>query len=144
MHHFIPLFCYLLHSCIMCMVQFAAQLYYFAPAFKVRIFTAKAATSFMGTCTASSVATTYFTCDKALGSSSDEWISQDDGTSAWIRVQLNGLKNVTKLEIKTRCKYDRHSVKGVKVEFDGGSTQSVIIICYVGWMETLQSSIEIC
>ena len=124
------------------MVQFAPQLYYFAPAFNVRIFTAKAVTRLSGTCTASSEYRTYVSCDNALGSSSGWWISDNEGTSAWIRIQLTGEKYVTKLEIKSRCSdYDERKVKEVKVEFDDSSTQSVIIIYYEGWMETLQSSL---
>ena len=135
-HHSFPLFYYLIRTF---KVQFAPQFYYFAAAFNVRIFTAKAVTRFIGTCTASSVASTSYICEGALGSSSDEWISANDGTSAWIRVQLSGPKYVTKLEIKSICSnYDKHKVKDVKVKFDDDSTQSVIIIYYVGWMDTLQ------
>ena len=145
-HHSFPLFCYWIHTF---KVQFAPQFYYFAPAFNIRIFTAKAVTILsVEHCTASSADTDYsgvaYSCDQALGSSTGQWRSNNDGTSAWIRVELNEEKIVTKLEIKSRCSYTiGNNVKEVDVEFDDGSTQSVIIIYYVGWMETLQSSLEI-
>ena len=125
------------------MVQFAPQFYYFAPAFNVRIFTAKAVTSFSGDCTASSAYTNTYSkfsygCEGALRSSSGAWMSNNEGTSAWIRVEMSSQKIVTKLEMKTGCgNNDRDKVKEVEVKFDDDSTQSVIIIYYVGWMETL-------
>ena len=117
------------------MVQFAPQLYYFAPAFSVPIFTAKAVTRFVVTCTSSPVYGSNI-CDRALDPSSDKWVSDDQGTSAWIRVQLSGMKYVTKLELKAAChKYNGNKVKEVNMEFDDGHIQSVIII----YMEYVRS-----
>ena len=96
----------------------------------VRIFTAKPLTSFSLTCTASSVydseKSNMYRCDKALGSSSGEWKSDQDGTLAWMRVAMSGQKHVTKLEIKARCSDLAASrVKEVKLVFNDGSSQMV-------------------
>ena len=61
--------------------------------------------------------------------STGEWVSDNDGTAAWIIVQMNGQKYVSELEIKSRCaNFGYRKVKEVKMEFDDHSNQTVITI----------------
>ena len=84
--------------------------------------------SFSLTCTASSVYSTG-SCYDAVGSTTAQWLSDNQGTSAWIRVQMSGLKHITKLEIKSRCtNNDYNMVHTVDMEFDDLSTQTVITV----------------
>ena len=96
----------------------------------IRIFTV----SFIVACSSSSEYTSTYTyrCDRALSSSSGRWISDNDGTSAWIRVEMSDQKNVTKLEIKARCtNNDQSNAKSVRVEFDDGSSQLVRVTVFL-------------
>ena len=96
----------------------------------VCIVSAKPVGMFSVTCTASSQLTS---CYDALGSTAAQWMSNDDGISAYIRVQLSGQKYVTKLEIKSRCTTnDYNNVKVVDTEFDDGSLQTVSSVSVMG------------
>ena len=101
------------------------------------IFTAKPLTNLNLTCTSSSVYYSDFSCDNAMGSSTDAWVSNNDGTSAWVKVEMSSQTYVSKLEIKSICaNYANWKVKEVKFEFDDGSLEMVITIQLVwgpGW-----------
>ena len=96
----------------------------------VCIVSAKPVVMFSVTCTASSQ---YTSCSDALGSTAAQWMSHEDATSAYIRVQMSGQKYVTKLEIKSRCTTNAYNnVKVVDMEFDDGSLQTVSSVSVMG------------
>ena len=93
------------------------------------ISSAKLSTIFNLTCSASSQITDTSGCEHALVATNWAWTSHNEGTSAWIQVQMANQKYVTKLEMMWKCTaYPDRQAKKVNLEFEDGTKQAVITV----------------
>ena len=70
----------------------------------------------ISSCSASTVYSSSYPCDKAFnGNEGDAWATKNEGVGAWIKVNLDGLYQITKIMFRQRN--SREYFKDISLEF---------------------------
>ena len=81
------------------------------------------------TCTASSVYSVSYKCEKALTILGGQWVSNAE-QGAWIKIQLTQVYYISKITVSGRCDYSAQP-QSVTLTFDDASTQTVCFSLHI-------------